>query len=1021
MKQTTKYIFALVVMILSTADAMAAYSVIKKIDGVTTTADPGPGTVAYDGNGTITVKPAAGNYLTAADLTVIKTTDGNNAEARRRVPINDPIVVTATNATADPSGETSYTFTVDATKKFDYEITANFHSRTDISTAMVSVVGDPFAYTGAAIEPSVTVTLGTTTLTEGTDYTLSYASNTDAGIGTGQITITGARTYTGIITGTTFTINKAAGSISYATATVDKTDRDAAFTNPLTFTGDGSVGYGSSNTAVATVNVTTGEVTIVGVGSTTITATVTDGANYTYTPNMAAYTLNVGMSVRAFGFTGTYDGEAHGITVTAPAGVAVVYGETPGVYNLNASPTYTDAGTYIVYYQVTMADNTTVTGSETVIINKADGSISYAIVNVSKTYGDDTFTNQLTLTGDGTVSYSTSDVDVATVDATTGEVTIIGAGTATITATAVDGTNYAYVSNMATYDITVEEATMTVTAKGYTGVYDGQAHSITVNAPADANVWYGKKEGVYDLFKLPTYTDPGTYTVYYQVLKANYKTVTGSAIVTINKAVGSISYAITSIEKAIGDAPFINPVTVTGDGEVRYSTSDYTVASVNAVTGEVTIVAEGTATITAIATEGVNYIYPSNNTATYDIKVGTASMEVTATGYNGIYDGQSHGITVTAPEGAKVRYGETEGEYTLYTSPKYTNAGTYTVYYQVTKTNYTTVTGSATVTIAKADAKVEFAQKELTAKIGKDFTTPKLTLDPANLTVTYTSSDEEVATVDAETGEVELVSPGEVTITATFAGNDNYNGASDAYVLTVLQRDIEPIDEDVVYTMDEKDFFIFDDEGNLVELKLDNTVIYDILYTLDITGDPAESDGYDETEHCIVLNHPMATNDVDRIIFNGVEPGTDEYAGEYIGLTFKVPAGKGYVIIDSQTDGDYKMMVKIGELDPIAFNHTSREKDSVFYECTTPTWVYVYNGGEVSKARMADHRAKKTKGRVKIYSVTRSNSSQAPTGIEIINADALESGRWYDLQGNRIGRPTKKGLYILRGQKVIVR
>ena len=115
------------------------------------------------------------------------------------------------------------------------------------------------------------------------------------------------------------------------------------------------------------------------------------------------------------------------------------------------------------------------------------------------------------------------------------------------------------------------------------------------------------------------------------------------------------------------------------------------------------------------------------------------------------------------------------------------------------------------------------------------------------------------------------------------------------------------------------------------------------------------------------------------------------------------------------------MMVKIGELDPIAFNHTSREKDSVFYECTTPTWVYVYNGGEVSKARMADHRAKKTKGRVKIYSVTRSNSSQAPTGIEIINAEALEAGRWYDLQGNRIGRPTKKGLYILRGQKVIVR
>ena len=937
MKQTTKYILALMVMILSVTGVMASGNAtyIKKIDGVaTTTTDPGSVSLSISaGTGTITVTPAAGNYLTAADLTVIKTVDGSNAEARRRtVPINDPIVVTPTDATADPSLATSYTFTVtDAT--FDYEITADFHSRADISGATVTVVGGPFAHTGAAIEPSVTVTLGAATLTEGTDYTLSYASNIN--VGTGQITVTGIRTYTGTI-GTTFTIYEA---------------------------------------------------------KVTVTAT---------------------------GYYGVYDGEVHGITVTAPADATVKYGETPGVYDLEVSPTYVNAGTYTVYYQATKAGLNATTGSETVVISKAPATISYATTSVKKTYGDNEFTNALTMTGDGIETYSSSDRDVAVVDANSGEVMIVGEGTATITATAADGMNYAYDPNTASYEITVEKARMTVTSAGWTGDYDGQPHSITVNAPEGAKVRYGRAEDSYNLNRLPTYTNTGSYTCYYQVTMDNYYPVTGHETVTINKAAAVISFETASVEKTKGDDPFTNPLTNTGDGKVTYSTSNSSIAAVNATTGEVTIKNYGTATITATVKEGVNYVY-AENTATFDVVVGTASMEVTATGYNGIYDGQSHGITVTAPEGAKVRYGETEGEYTLYTSPKYTNAGTYTVYYQVTKTNYTTVTGSATVTIAKADAKVSFAQKELTAKIGKDFTTPQLTLDPANLTVTYTSSDEEVATVDAETGEVELVSPGEVTITATFAGNDNYNGASDAYVLTVLQRDIEPIDEDVVYTMDEKDFFIFDDEGNLVEVKLDNTVIFDILYTLDITGDPAESDGYDETEHCIVLNHPMATNDVDRIIFNGVEPGTDEYAGEYIGLTFKVPAGKGYVIIDSQTDGDYKMMVKIGELDPIAFNHTSREKDSVFYECTTPTWVYVYNGGEVSKARMADHRARKTKGRVKIYSVTRSNSSQAPTGIEIINADALESGRWYDLQGNRIGRPTKKGLYILRGQKVIVR
>ena len=115
------------------------------------------------------------------------------------------------------------------------------------------------------------------------------------------------------------------------------------------------------------------------------------------------------------------------------------------------------------------------------------------------------------------------------------------------------------------------------------------------------------------------------------------------------------------------------------------------------------------------------------------------------------------------------------------------------------------------------------------------------------------------------------------------------------------------------------------------------------------------------------------------------------------------------------------MMVKIGELEPIAFNHVERAKDSVLYECTVPTWVYVYNGGKVSNARMdANHRAKKQKGHVMIYSITRSSS--VGDGIERINMDAFEeSDRWYDLQGNRINRPTKKGIYILRGQKVIVK
>ena len=433
-----------------------------------------------------------------------------------------------------------------------------------------------------------------------------------------------------------------------------------------------------------------------------------------------------------------------------------------------------------------------------------------------------------------------------------------------------------------------------------------------------------------------------------------------------------------------------------------------------------TIVGNGSTTITATVTDGTNYTYAAK-TATYTLSVGTAAMTVSATGYTGAYDGQAHGITVTAPAGATVKYGETAGTYNLNASPTYTNAGTYTVYYQVTKTGFDTVTGSATVTITKVDARVVYVNYEFTAKIGEPFDPPYLTLEPSDLAVTYYSADKDIATVDAQTGEVTLVAPGKVNIYATFDGDENYNSASDYYILTVLQRDIEPIDEDVTIMMNDDNFLYTDDEGNKKEVRLDNAVIYDILFTLNISGDPSESDGYDETEQCVVLNHPMRENEVNRIITKGLVPGSDEYADEYTGLTFKVPAGTGYVIIDSRTDADYQMMVKIGNLAPVAFNHTGREKDSVLYECSVPTWVYVYNGGTVSNARMTvDHRAKKEKGQVRIYSITRSSS--VGDGIERINMDAFEeSDRWYDLQGNRIQRPTRKGLYILQGQKVVVK
>ena len=258
--------------------------------------------------------------------------------------------------------------------------------------------------------------------------------------------------------------------------------------------------------------------------------------------------------------------------------------------------------------------------SVTMTISKKAGEISYATASVNKTFGDANFTNELTKTGDGTVTYSSSDTKVAEVDSKTGEVTIKGNGEATITATVADSPTYTYATKTASYTIGVGTAAMTVSATGYSGTYDNSAHGITVNAPEGATIKYGTAEGTYTLEASPTYTTSGEYTVYYQVTKPGCTTVTGSATVTISKAAGSISYATASIEKLTTDAAFTNALTKTGDGKVTYSSDKESVAKVNTTTGEVTIMGKGEATITATVTDGDNYTY-ATKTASYKINV----------------------------------------------------------------------------------------------------------------------------------------------------------------------------------------------------------------------------------------------------------------------------------------------------------------------------------------------------------------------------------------------------------------
>ena len=83
---------------------------------------------------------------------------------------------------------------------------------------------------------------------------------------------------------------------------------------------------------------------------------------------------------------------------------------------------------------------------------------------------------------------------------------------------------------------------------------------------------------------------------------------------------------------------------------------------------------------------------------------------------------------------------------------------------------------------------MSFSPTSVTATLGESFTAPTLSMSPSGLTVTYSSSNTNVATVNASTGAVTLKAVGTTTITASFAGNNEYYANSTTYTLTVKQQ-----------------------------------------------------------------------------------------------------------------------------------------------------------------------------------------------------------------------------------------
>ena len=93
-----------------------------------------------------------------------------------------------------------------------------------------------------------------------------------------------------------------------------------------------------------------------------------------------------------------------------------------------------------------------------------------------------------------------------------------------------------------------------------------------------------------------------------------------------------------------------------------------------------------------------------------------------------------------------------------------------------------------------------FPKNKYNALLGEPFVAPTATVSIGEAAVTYSSSDESVATVNTTTGEVSLKGTGTTTITADYAGNETYAASSASYTLTVQNTREYVWDATTIYT-----------------------------------------------------------------------------------------------------------------------------------------------------------------------------------------------------------------------------
>ena len=409
--------------------------------------------------------------------------------------------------------------------------------------------------------------------TDGTNYSISIPTGTDAKTYTVYYKVTGDANHAGTdaaqveVTISAKTVTNPTVEVSPSSFTYDGTEKKPDVTiydgNTEIASSEYTVSY-SENTNAGTAKVTIADVeggnyTVSGTGSFTILS-----ESSTYTPP----TAKTGLIYNA--------GEQELLTAGSTTTGEMRYSLDGKTYSTDI-PKGTDAKTYTVYYKVVGDGNHKDTSpvSLTVTISEKNVSSPAITVSLSSYYYDGTAKKPSVTVKDGDTEIPSSEYSVSYSNNT-------NIGTATIVISDNDGGNYR-VSGTANFSIIDPEKSETPMPKSDL-VYNGSAQElITGGKPIDGHTIVYSLNGKTYSASIPTGTDAKTYTVYFKEVDAENKDVTAATSLKATISPKSISITVKVYDNG-NNRPTLK--VYDGDGN-ELSSDDYTVTYRNAAGKEI--------------------------------------------------------------------------------------------------------------------------------------------------------------------------------------------------------------------------------------------------------------------------------------------------------------------------------------------------------------------------------------------------------------------------------------------------